>query len=85
MNWFAKVTGWIKSVASEPNGSGSSSRIALLMIAATICGLLIAYFRYHAALPDHDTLYGLASILTAIVGGYGINKWTNKDGGPPPQ
>jgi hypothetical protein len=73
--------GWLKSVPSEPNGTGSSSRIALLMLTTTICWLLYAYYHYHGSLPDKDTLLGLAALLSAVCGAYGINKWMNKDGG----
>lgn len=81
MTGIKTIGGWIKSIPSEPNGTGSSSRIALLMLTTTICWLLYAFYRYHGALPDQGTLTGLAALLTAVVGGYGIGKWTGKGGG----
>jgi hypothetical protein len=85
MQWLHKITeglhnlgGWTKSVASESDGSGSSSRTALLLMTTTICGLLIAFYHAHKFLPDHDTLYGLAALLACLTGAYGINKFTDK-------
>jgi hypothetical protein len=50
----------------------------MLLLTGTICYLLYSYYCYHGTLPDHDTLFGLAAMLGAVVGGYGINKFTDK-------
>jgi hypothetical protein len=70
--------GWLKSIPSEPNGTGSSSRICMLLLTGTICYLIYSYYCYHGYLPDDDTLFGLAAMLTAVAGAYGINKFTNQ-------
>lgn len=69
-----KAGGWLKSVASESDGSGSSSRIVVLMMSATVCGLLVAFFVIHKFLPEQGTLFGLAALVTAAAGGYAANK-----------
>lgn len=73
-----QIGAWLKSIPSEPNGTGSSSRVCMLLLTGTICYLLYSYYCYHGTLPDHDTLFGLAAMLGAVVGGYGINKFTDK-------
>jgi hypothetical protein len=79
----AKTAGaWAKTIPSEPNGNGSSSRIAFLLVTCTVCWLLYAYYCYRGALPDQYTLYGLASLVSAVAGAYGINKWMHKDDDP---
>jgi len=75
---FKKLGCWTKSVASESDGSGSSSRTALLLMTGTICGLLIAFFCVHSFLPDHDTLWGLAALLGCLTGAYSVNRMTDK-------
>jgi hypothetical protein len=77
-DWLKKAWGWLKSIPSESNGTGSASRIALLMIAATVCGVLIAHVWIHRTLPDKDTLEGLAALCSVGMGSYGLNKFANR-------
>lgn len=81
---FGGMVKWVKTIASEPSGNGSSSRVALLTVTVTVCGLLIAFFRYHAQIPSPETLYGLAALITAAAGVYAANKFGKKDDGDPP-
>lgn len=67
--------GWAKTIPSEPNGHGSSSRIIALSVALTIVGILIAYFCVRHELPTADQLYGLAAILGTGIGGYVANRF----------
>lgn len=69
------VAGWAKTIPSEPNGHGSSSRVIALAVAGTTVGLLIAYFRVRHDLPSPEQLYGLAAILGTGIGGYVANRF----------
>jgi hypothetical protein len=71
---FSSVVVWAKSIPSEPNGNGSSSRIIGLAVAGTLMGLMIAFFHAKHDLPTPGQLYGIASILGTGIGGYIANK-----------
>jgi hypothetical protein len=76
---------WTVSVASEPNGTGSASRVCFGLIVLTVCGVLIAHLWLRRSLPDQGTLLGLSSLLTAGAAGYGANKFSNKGSGDDKQ
>lgn len=69
-----QVAKWGASVASEPNGTGSASRVCLFLITATVCAVLIGHLYLRHSLPDQVTLLGLGGLLTAGASGYGTNK-----------
>jgi hypothetical protein len=90
------IFNWAKSIPSEPNGNGSSSRIIGLAVAFTLVGLLIAFFCLTHSLPSPDQFYGMAALLGTACAGYTANKLScigrpNDDGhntppdGPPNQ
>jgi len=81
---IGKLGSWVKTIPSEPNGTGSSSRIALLVSVGSAWWLLYAYYHYHGTFPTADVFYGLAALVSAAAGAYGINKWM-KGGGDGPQ
>lgn len=66
---------WAKTIPSEPNGNGSSSRIIALVTTLTLTGLLIAFFKVKHELPTADQLYGIAAILGTGMGGYVANRF----------
>jgi hypothetical protein len=71
---------WGASVASEPNGTGSASRVCFFIVTATVCGVLAGHLYLKHSLPDQGTLLGLGGLLTAGSAGYGANKITTKNG-----
>lgn len=75
MGFVKNVANWAKTIPSEPNGHGSSSRVIALATAATVVGLMIAYFSVRRDLPSADQLYGLAAILGTGIGSYVANKF----------
>jgi hypothetical protein len=75
----SKHLGWAKSVLSEKDGTGSTSRIALLILVLTVCGVLIYSVAVHHELPNRDTLLGLSSLAGIGAGGYGVNRISHKD------
>jgi hypothetical protein len=70
---------WARTVLSERDGTGSTSRVVSLLVTLTICGVLIGHLVIRRTLPDPGTLGGLAGLLTAGAAGYGVNKATNRD------
>jgi len=70
---------WIKTIPSEPNGNGSSSRILGLMVGGTLSGLMIANFVVHKSLPTEGQFYGIAAVLAAGASAYLGNKFGRKD------
>jgi hypothetical protein len=75
------TTEWVKTISSEPNGNGSSSRMIALIVTVTLMGVLAGFFHVHHDLPTPGQLYGLASILGTGIGGYIANKLRPKDDG----
>jgi hypothetical protein len=75
MDVVRAIGGWVKTIPSEPNGNGSSSRVIALVVSGTLMGLMISYFRVKHDLPSPDQLYGLAAILGTGVGGYVANRF----------
>jgi hypothetical protein len=69
---------WAPSVLSEPNGTGSASRVCFFFVTVTVCGVLAGHLYLKHSLPDAGTLGGLAGLLTAGATGYGANKITTK-------
>ncbi len=72
--WFQRVTKWVASIPSEPTGEGSASRVGLLTLTFVIGFILIATTVYQHRMPTHDELTGVAAILAAMGGTYGVNK-----------
>ena len=77
------TTKWAKTIPSEPNGNGSSSRMIALMVTVTTTGLLIAFFRVHHDLPTPGQLYALSAILGTGIGAYAANQIRHKDDDHP--
>jgi hypothetical protein len=76
--------GWAKTIPSEPNGHGSSSRVIALSVAFTVVGVIIAYFAIRHELPSSDQLYGLAAILGTGISGYVSNCFRRKGSSETP-
>lgn len=76
---FSSVMTWVKTIPSEPNGNGSSSRVIAMVVALTLMGLLLAFFHVKHDLPTPGQLYGISAILGTGIGGYIVNKM-HKDG-----
>lgn len=66
---------WAKTIPSEPNGHGSSSRVIALSVSTAVVGVLIAYFKVRHELPSPEQLYGLAALLGTGIGGYVANRF----------
>jgi hypothetical protein len=82
MNLFEKFFGFIKSAFSEPDGSGSSSRLlAGACVVALIVWVSYLVFKNHA-MPD---LGGAALFLTASFSGYAVNQLSRMNKADPPQ
>jgi predicted permease len=73
-NLLTKIFNWAKSVPSEANGNGSSSRVISLLVAFTLMGLMIAFFCVTHLLPTPDQFYGITALLGAANSGYVANK-----------
>lgn len=69
---------WGVSIASEPDGTGSTSRVCFGLVALTVCGVLIGHLCLKHSLPDAGILGGLSGLLTAGATGYGANKITTR-------
>ena len=76
---FSSAVAWAKSIPSEPNGIGSSSRIVALTVTATLMGVLGAFYHFHHDLPTPGQLYGISAILATGLGGYVANKLHGDD------
>src|ERR1035437_3069686 len=71
---FSSAAAWEKSIPSEPNGIGSSSRIVALTVTITLMGIMGAFYHSHHDLPTPGQLYGISAILATGLGGYVANK-----------
>ena len=71
---FSSAMAWAKSIPSEPNGIGSSSRIVALTVTITLMGIMGAFYHSHHDLPTPGQLYGISAILATGLGGYVANK-----------
>lgn len=75
---FESHVKWAHSIFSEPDGTGSASRVCFFLITATVCGVLAGHLYLKHSLPDQGTLLGLGGLLTAGSAGYGANKISSK-------
>lgn len=71
-----RLTGFGKSVVSEVDGTGSSSRMVALIVALGSIGVLVAHVCIHHSLPEPGQLGGLSSLVAAGSGAYAANKFT---------
>jgi hypothetical protein len=74
-----KAVKWAISVLSERDGSGSSSRVALLIVVIAVAFCLVFFTIHEHKLPEGQTLLGMSGILTAGATVYGANRLTNKE------
>lgn len=78
---------WIKSIASESDGSGSASRVGKLLIISTCCVALLAVVWFKHDLPGADQLSALAKVIAAGSVAYTANQlapWLlGKSSSPP--
>ena len=72
---------WCKTVASERDGTGSSSRIIALIVVGVTMGCMIAFFAYHKALPTSEQMYAMSALVAAGTGAYVSNKFGGGNGG----
>lgn len=78
-----KAFEWGKQVATGPDGMGSASRVVNLMVATTICGVLITHVILHRGLPQADQMYGLAALLGASSVAYTAKAFAGPPSPPP--
>ncbi len=72
-----KFMKWVLSIVSEVDGSGSSSRIACVLIVATVCFCCLWHTIVNKAMPDGGSLGGFGGLIGAGGGLYGLNKWAS--------
>lgn len=75
------LVGYGKSVCSERDGTGSSSRVVALTVTFTTVGVLIAFVVLQHTLPTADQLYGLSALVMAGTGAYIGNRMGRRDDG----
>lgn len=73
------VAGWCKTVASERDGTGSSSRIVALLVTGVTMGCMIAFFAYHKELPSASQMYAMSTLVAAGTGAYIGNRFGKND------
>lgn len=69
-----KLVEWLKSVASESDGSGSASRVVKLCITATCCASLLLVVLFKHDLPSAEQLKGLAQVIGMGSAAYALNQ-----------
>lgn len=86
--WWSKIfpglkvmAGWCKTVVSEADGTGSSSRIIAMIVTGVTMGCMIAFFVYHKELPTAHQMYAMSALVAAGTGAYIGNKLGGRDGG----
>jgi hypothetical protein len=79
---LGKLWSWIRSVISERDGTGSSSRIGALTIIGSGCFSLIVVSVKTLRLPGGQELAGLAAVFSSAAGLYGFNCWKNRNSDP---
>lgn len=79
-----KLISWAFSILSEKDGSGSSSRIAMMLVILSAAFSLVFYTVIAKKLPDGNALLGLSGLVTAGASIYGANAWKNRPQTPDP-
>jgi hypothetical protein len=79
-----KAVAWLVSVLSERDGTGSSSRIAMMFVILAASFSLVFYTVIARKLPDGNVLLGLSGFVTAGASLYGANAWKNRPQTPDP-
>jgi hypothetical protein len=74
---ITKALKWLVSVLSERDGSGSASRVALLIVIVSTAASLLIYLAIKHDLPSADVLSGMAKIIAAAAALYGANAYKN--------
>src|SRR6266403_4967586 len=64
---------WAISILSEKDGSGSSSRVAMMLVILSVAFSLVFYTVIARKLPDGNVLLGLSGLVTAGASLYGAN------------
>lgn len=72
-----KLMKWFLSIVSEVDGTGSSSRIACVVIVFTVCFCCMWHTIVNKAMPDGGSLGGFGGLIGAGGGLYGLNKWAS--------
>lgn len=86
--FLTKVFGWAKSIPSEPNGNGSTSRVIGLAMAFALIGLMVGFLILTHTLPTPEQFYGMTALLGAACSAYVTNKLSSigkPPSGPPGQ
>jgi len=81
-----RLIDWLKNVLSEANGTPSSIRVSLLVVVASVIGLLIYVVVRHVL--DHSVMDvgpNLANLLSVSIGSLSAAKLGSKFGEAPPQ
>jgi hypothetical protein len=77
---------WVKSIASESDGTGSASRVAKLIIVISSMVALLAVVWFKHDLPSADQLSALAKVIAAGSVAYTANQlkdWLAGRSSPP--
>ena len=83
-NFFTALTVFIRSVFSEPDGTGSLSRILTFLLSIVACGVLWKVIQHITQITDVQALMAWLGSLPLIVSAlvlfftapYGVNKGT---------
>jgi hypothetical protein len=73
-----RAIAWLVSILSEKDGSGSSSRVAMMFVILAASFSLVFYTVIARKLPDGNVLLGLSGLVTAGASLYGANAWKNR-------
>jgi hypothetical protein len=77
---MARALKWIVSILSEADGTGSSSRIAMMMVIFAVAFSLVFFVivTHPHRFPDGNVILGLSALVTAAASIYGANAWKTK-------
>jgi hypothetical protein len=69
---------WVVSILSEADGTGSSSRIAMMLVIFAVAFSLLFFVIKTKRFPDGNVILGLSALVTAAASIYGANAWKTK-------
>lgn len=81
INLVKRSIAWGKEVAQGADGTGSASRVVVLLIATVASGCLVTHVIMNHGLPSADQMYGLSAFTASGAGAYAANKIRGEGGG----